>query len=51
MAWWGWLLVAWGLLAVVLGIGLGLALRAADRLDRGRGRLEVDVSDHERDSA
>ena len=34
MAWWGWVLVGWTALAVVVSVPLGLAMREADRRER-----------------
>ncbi len=36
--WWVWVLLAWSLLAVLLGVVLGRALRTADRRENRRGR-------------
>ncbi len=39
MAWWGWLLLVWTLLAVVAGTWLGLSIKLADQHEwfrRGR---------------
>lgn len=36
--WWVWVLVAWSLLAVLLGVVLGRVLRAAERRERGHDR-------------
>ncbi|PRY36600.1 hypothetical protein LY71_12521 [Geodermatophilus tzadiensis] len=31
MPWWGWVLVAWPVVAVVVGVFIGHAIRAAER--------------------
>lgn len=36
MAWWGWLITAWVVVACVAGIWLGLALTLAEKRDRVR---------------
>ncbi len=41
MPWWGWTLIGWTGLAVVLAPLIGLGLRAAERLDRPRRGLVV----------
>ncbi len=35
MPWWGWVLVAWPVVAVVVGVLIGRAIRAAERRDLG----------------
>lgn len=36
MAWWGWLLMAWVMVACAAGVLLGLALRLAEKRDQRR---------------
>jgi hypothetical protein len=39
VAWWGWLLVAWVLLAAVAAVVLGRLIRTAERRDRSEDRI------------
>ncbi|SNS89963.1 hypothetical protein SAMN04488107_4230 [Geodermatophilus saharensis] len=49
MPWWGWALLAWGALALALGLVLGRVIRTAEQRERGRGR--ADEEDEERPRA
>ncbi|MBM7806984.1 hypothetical protein JOD57_002821 [Geodermatophilus bullaregiensis] len=41
MVWWGWLLLAWVVIAVVVGMGLGMVVRAAEGRELGHDRARV----------
>lgn len=51
MAWWIWLLIAWPVLAGAVAIGLGMAIRAAERRELGRDRPGESAGLDERDVA
>ena len=38
MPWWGWVLVAWPVVAIVVAVLIGRAIRAAERRDLGADR-------------
>jgi hypothetical protein len=40
MAWWGWLLLAWALVAVLLALGLGAAARAIKLEERAAAAVD-----------
>jgi hypothetical protein len=44
MAWWGWVLIGWLVLAVAVALPLGLAIRGADRRELGEAALRA--ADH-----
>jgi hypothetical protein len=49
VAWWGWLLLAWPVVAVVGAVVLGRVIRTADERDRRRNALGESGRDDGRD--
>jgi hypothetical protein len=42
VSWWVWLLIAWGVLAVGVGVVVGMGIRAAERRELGHDRAHDD---------
>jgi hypothetical protein len=38
VSWWVWALIVWGVLAVGIGVVVGMGIRAAERRELGRDR-------------
>jgi hypothetical protein len=51
VAWWGWVLIGWVVLAAVVAVVVGLGIRAADRRELGQDGPEDASDDADEDGA